>query len=1736
MALQNEKNSRYLLRDWKPENPAFWENKGKHIARRNLWISVSCLLLAFCVWMLFSAVTVNLNKIGFNFTTDQLFLLTALPSVSGALLRVPYSFMVPIFGGRRWTVFSTAILIIPCVWLGIAVQNPNTPFGIFIVIALLCGFAGANFASSMGNISFFFPKAKQGSALGINGGLGNLGVSVMQLVAPLVIFVPVFAFLGVNGVPQADGSVMSLANAAWIWVPLLAIATIAAWSGMNDIASSRASIADQLPVLQRLHLWLLSLLYLATFGSFIGFSAGFAMLAKTQFPDVNILRLAFFGPFIGAIARSVGGAISDKFGGVRVTLINFIFMAIFSALLFLTLPGTGSGNFIAFYAVFMGLFLTAGLGSGSTFQMIAVIFRQITIYRVKMKGGSDEQAHKEAVTETAAALGFISAIGAVGGFFIPQAFGMSLNMTGSPVGAMKVFLIFYIVCVLLTWLVYGRIPGVTCATRAAARFMIGQVRASARVVGLLDFPGHQTIFNVDFPATGACTVNTVGGTHDFVELPTLAIAVLPVAVAMHHLSVTIGKGFALLFEVAKAIQKFTHDMTPAPGMNWDLMPCRMRHGCTSGIDLLFLAELPLYSANRLKYPLIRKRLIELWREALKQHSDPVLAWASIMNDPQKCLSYKQVRGRGGFIRSNWQELNQLIAAANVWTIKTYGPDRVAGFSPIPAMSMVSYAAGTRYLSLLGGTCLSFYDWYCDLPPASPMTWGEQTDVPESADWYNSSYIIAWGSNVPQTRTPDAHFFTEVRYKGTKTIAITPDYSEVAKLCDQWLAPKQGTDSALAMAMGHVILKEFHLDNPSDYFINYCRRYSDMPMLVMLEPRDDGSYVPGRMIRASDLVDGLGESNNPQWKTVAVNTAGELVVPNGSIGFRWGEKGKWNLESIAAGTETELSLTLLGQHDAVAGVAFPYFGGIENPHFRSVKHNPVLVRQLPVKNLTLVDGNTCPVVSVYDLVLANYGLDRGLEDENSAKDYAEIKPYTPAWGEQITGVPRQYIETIAREFADTAHKTHGRSMIILGAGVNHWYHMDMNYRGMINMLIFCGCVGQSGGGWAHYVGQEKLRPQTGWLPLAFALDWNRPPRQMNSTSFFYNHSSQWRYEKVSAQELLSPLADASKYSGHLIDFNVRAERMGWLPSAPQLGRNPLGIKAEADKAGLSPTEFTAQALKSGDLRMACEQPDSSSNHPRNLFVWRSNLLGSSGKGHEYMQKYLLGTESGIQGEELGASDGIKPEEVEWQTAAIEGKLDLLVTLDFRMSSTCLFSDIVLPTATWYEKDDMNTSDMHPFIHPLSAAVDPAWESRSDWEIYKGIAKAFSQVCVGHLGKETDVVLQPLLHDSPAELSQPCEVLDWRKGECDLIPGKTAPNIVAVERDYPATYERFTSLGPLMDKLGNGGKGISWNTQDEIDFLGKLNYTKRDGPAQGRPLIDTAIDASEVILALAPETNGHVAVKAWQALGEITGREHTHLALHKEDEKIRFRDIQAQPRKIISSPTWSGLESDHVSYNAGYTNVHELIPWRTLSGRQQLYQDHPWMRAFGESLVAYRPPIDTRSVSEMRQIPPNGFPEKALNFLTPHQKWGIHSTYSENLLMLTLSRGGPIVWISETDARELTIVDNDWVEVFNANGALTARAVVSQRVPPGMTMMYHAQERIMNIPGSEVTGMRGGIHNSVTRVCPKPTHMIGGYAQLAWGFNYYGTVGSNRDEFIMIRKMKNVNWLDDEGRDQVQEAKK
>ncbi|MBB3120704.1 nitrate reductase subunit alpha [Pseudoduganella violacea] len=1140
------------------------------------------------------------------------------------------------------------------------------------------------------------------------------------------------------------------------------------------------------------------------------------------------------------------------------------------------------------------------------------------------------------------------------------------------------------------------------------------------------------------------------------------------------------------------------------------LPNHEPRGCPRGASYSWY----VYSAQRVKYPMIRGRLMDMWREARKT-MDPIAAWEYVSQDPERSKAYKSIRGLGGFVRANWDEATEMIAAANVLTIKKYGPDRVVGFSPIPAMSMVSYASGTRYLSLIGGVALSFYDWYCDLPPASPQVWGEQTDVPESADWYNSTFLMVWGSNVPMTRTPDAHFYTEVRYKGTKTVAVSSDFGEMAKFSDIWMAPKQGTDAALAMAMGHVILKEFHSEGQSAYFRDYAKQYTDFPMLVRLVEQN-GILAPEYFLRASHLANNLDEENNPDWKTLVIDSAtGEIVAPAGTIGFRWGEKGKWNLEQKTgrSGQAIDPRLSLIDCADEIASVGFAYFGGRDA--------SDVLQRNVPVKRLTMADGSSVLVATVFDLSMANYGVDRGLGGGNVATSYADDIPYTPAWQEKHTGVKAADVITVARQFAENADKTHGKSMVIVGAGLNHWYHMDMAYRGIINMLMMCGCVGQSGGGWSHYVGQEKLRPQTGWTPLAFALDWNRPMRQMNGTSFFYNHTGQWRHEKLDMSEIQSPTAEGNLGDMTILDYNAKAERLGWLPSAPQLQTNPLEVVRAAEAEGKDPAAYVVENLKSGKLKFSCDDPDHPDNFPRNMFVWRSNILGSSGKGHEYFLKYLLGTQNGVMSDE---DDCLKPRDVTVRPAG-EGKLDLLVVLDFRMSTTCLYGDIVLPTATWYEKDDLNTSDMHPFIHPLSEAVQPLWQAKTDWEIYKGIAKKFSEIGGEYLGTQKDIVLSPLMHDSPDELAQPFDPKDWRKGECDPIPGKTMPTMKVIERNYKDVYKKFTSVGPLLESIGNGGKGISWKTGHEVEILRGINRTvQEEGVSKGQPRLDTAIDAAEMVLSLAPETNGHVAVKAWAALSEATGRDHTHLAIPREHDSIRFRDIQAQPRKIISSPTWSGLESEEVSYNACYTNVHELIPWRTLTGRQQFYQDHRWMRDFGEGLCVYKPAVDTKTTEALLGARPNGNQEIALNFITPHQKWGIHSTYSDNLRMLTLSRGGPHVWLSEIDAQKAGIIDNDWIEVFNVNGTLTARAIVSQRVPEGLTIMYHAQEKIVNVPGAETTGKRGGIHNSVTRAMPKPTHMIGGYAQLAYGFNYYGTVGANRDEFVLVRKMNKVDWME------------
>ncbi|MDP1631227.1 MAG: NarK family nitrate/nitrite MFS transporter [Caulobacter sp.] len=456
--MPSKEGSSPVLTDWRPEDPAFWTETGKPVASRNLWISVPNLLLAFSVWMVWSMVVAKLKLIGFKFTTDQLFWLAALPALSGATLRVFYSFMVPVFGGRRWTTLTTLSLLVPAIGIGMAVQNPQTPYWVFASLALLCGLGGGNFASSMANISFFYPRREKGNALAVNAGFGNLGVSVMQFLVPVVIGVGLFG--PVVGAPQTvvDHGVTShiwLQNAGFVWVPFIVIAAIASWFGMNDLASAKASFSAQAVIFKRMHNWVMCWLYVGTFGSFIGFSAAFPLLTKTLFPEVNALQIAFLGPLIGAASRAMTGWVSDKWGGERVTQWAFIALALGVLSVLHALGAFGAEqSFSLFFASFMWLFFWTGIGNASTFQMIPAIVRS-DMPRL-MPGASVEVRQRAAEMEAAAIVGFTSAIGAFGGFFIPKAFGDSLKATGDPKMALFIFFAFYISCVVVNWAFYAR--------------------------------------------------------------------------------------------------------------------------------------------------------------------------------------------------------------------------------------------------------------------------------------------------------------------------------------------------------------------------------------------------------------------------------------------------------------------------------------------------------------------------------------------------------------------------------------------------------------------------------------------------------------------------------------------------------------------------------------------------------------------------------------------------------------------------------------------------------------------------------------------------------------------------------------------------------------------------------------------------------------------------------------------------------------------------------------------------------------------------------------------------------------------------------------------------------------------------------------------------------------------------------------------------------------------------------
>ena len=1138
----------------------------------------------------------------------------------------------------------------------------------------------------------------------------------------------------------------------------------------------------------------------------------------------------------------------------------------------------------------------------------------------------------------------------------------------------------------------------------------------------------------------------------------------------------------------------------------DSLPPYEPRGCQRGIAFSWY----LYSPVRVKYPLIRGALLDLFAEEKKKTGDALLAWQNLQNDPVKRKRYQTARGKGGFRRSSWEDALELIGAANIYTAKKYGADRVVGFSPIPAMSMLSFAAGSRFLQLFGGVHLSFYDWYCDLPPAFPEIWGEQTDVGESADWYNSKFIAVMGSNLGMTRTPDVHFFSEARHNGTKTVVFSPDFSMVSKYADQWVPVHAGQDGAFWMAVTHVILKETHADRQVPYFIEYTKKYTDGPYLVEII-EENNNYVTGRLLRANEL-EKYSDIENGDWKFLNLDEeTGELICPSGSSGHRWQEKkGDWNLRYIDSETGTAYNpvLTLIDKKDEILEVEFTEFA-----------KNKKSKRGVPVKTIK-TKNRTITYTTSYDLIMGQFGVNRGLGGDYPDSYDDASAAYTPAWQELYSGIGSQTVIQFAREWCRTAEMTNGKCMVIIGTGVNQWYHSNLIYRAAAAALIYTGCIGVNGGGMNHYVGQEKLAPFDSWGSIMSGKDWQNSVRFQQAPIFHYIHSNQWRYDGNQADYNTVP---ENKFSSqHTADLIVKSVRNGWMPFFPQYDKNNFDIVTDAQKAGAKDEkgiqDYIINQLKEGTLKYSVTNPDEEVNFPRVWFIWRGNAILSSAKGHEYFLKHYLGTHHNDIADEV-ADEFVK--EIEWKEKAPEGKMDLVVDLNFRMDTSALYSDIVLPAASWYEKADLNTTDMHSFIHPLAPAIPPVWEAKTDWQIFREIAQATSEVAKKHFPEPVlDVVNVPLDHDTKAEISQP-EIKDWFTGECEAIPGISMHNIITIERDYTKIYDKFISLGKNAGKK-LGAHNISFPCDDFYDQLlakpGKVNTLGEES----YPSIKEDTDAINAVLLLSSVTNGRLSGRAFADIAEKTGLDLSSIKPENNDIRITFDDLLSQPRRLLNSPIWSGLMTDGRAYSGFAMNIEHLIPWRTLTGRQHLYLDHEGYIKFGEHLPTYKPSPRPELYGDLRKSVNSG-QAMLLNALTPHGKWHMHTTYGDTLRMLTLSRGMEPCWMSEKDAETLGIKDNDWVEVLNDNGVYCTRACVSSRIPSGICIIYHAPERTYSVPKSPSRGnRRAGGHNSLTRLHFKPNLLVGGYGQFTYAINYWGPVGVTRDTFVLVQKMETVNF--------------
>jgi nitrate reductase / nitrite oxidoreductase, alpha subunit len=781
------------------------------------------------------------------------------------------------------------------------------------------------------------------------------------------------------------------------------------------------------------------------------------------------------------------------------------------------------------------------------------------------------------------------------------------------------------------------------------------------------------------------------------------------------------------------------------------------------------------------------------------------------------------RGEGKWRRASWDEALTLIAEKLLDNVYRHGPDTNTFFSVIPAMSPISFCAGSRLAHYLGGVMCSFYDWYCDLPPGEPLTWGVQTEACECADWFNSKYIVLWGSNISQTRIPDAHFAFEARYNGAKIVAISPDYNASCTHADLYWRINPGTDAALALGVARILLEENLIDVP------YVKEQTDLPLLAVKKT--------GRFLRDSDLRAG-GRDDVFYFWDAALQKA---VAAPGTMGSE------------------EKSIRLTG--------------------------DPALTGTFTVQ---LADGTSAEVTTIFELLkrtLADYSLEKVA---------------------RLTGLPDHEIRTFARELG-----TRKPAMIIHGAGTNHWFHNDLCNRALILLVALTGNVGRNGGGFNHYVGQERVWPEHGFFELAFP-EGRKKQRFQNTTLWSYVHSAS---------------RDPHLHNGKPIDWYIQESvKNGWMPLWPKLG------EGETPRTGRKPRAF---------------------------IIWRANYLNQA-KGNEVIESSL------------------------WRD------LDLIVDINYRMDTTALYSDVVLPASSYYEKVDLNTTDCHSYMHTFGKALAPLFESKTDWDVFRALAEKIAEVA------------------------------------------------------------RKKNLSPFRDEA------FEW-TRD---------FSRLGGEWSSQGKIVTDEQAADFILSHSKETQG-----------------------------MTYQNLQAHPRRFVAtdSESWNSDIEEGVAYTPFKHQVEQKRPWRTLTGRQQFYIDHPWFLELGEALPVHKEPAEEK------------FP---LFWNTPHGRWSIHSTWRDHRALLRLQRGLPIVYMHPDDARRRQLRDNDWVRIFNQIGECVCRLQILPGEKPGRVTMYHGWEKFL--------GFQQGGWQSLTYIKIKPTQLIGKYGHVNFRLNYWGPTGNNRDIKVEVEK--------------------